>query len=38
MTDERPCRRDDCEATRCSQVGMELHLARDHDLPEVFPA
>ena len=30
------CRRDGCGETRESQVGMELHLANDHSLPDEF--
>jgi len=34
----RECRREGCTERRYSRVGMELHLATDHDLPEEFPA
>ena len=30
------CRREGCTETRVSRIGMELHLANDHTLPDEF--
>jgi hypothetical protein len=35
---DRECKRDGCEETRFSQIGMDLHLLTDHGLTvEVEP-